>query len=116
MNIDSNIQIRPATMVDKEFIISLVPRRVEFDPPAWRDVDKMTAANTQILSDKLINPRLRIRKRGSSTNLVEDNKIGKCLQSKFSICCWIFGDDCNSNSYLLIAREFFKIKSSAIAS
>ncbi|MDQ3685069.1 MAG: GNAT family N-acetyltransferase [Acidobacteriota bacterium] len=55
MNIDSNIKIRPASIGDKEFIISLVPRLVEFNPPSWRDVTQMTATDSRILDDKLLN-------------------------------------------------------------
>ncbi|CAN5546409.1 GNAT family N-acetyltransferase [soil metagenome] len=55
MNIDSNIQIRPASIGDKEFVISLVPRLVEFSPQSWRDAAQMTATDSQILSDKLLN-------------------------------------------------------------
>jgi len=55
MNIDSNIQIRPASIGDKEFIISLVPRLVEFGPPSWRDDTQMIVTDAQVLSDKLLN-------------------------------------------------------------
>lgn len=55
MNTNSNIRIRPASIGDKEFIISLLPRLVEFGPPAWRDAARMTAADIQTLSDKLVN-------------------------------------------------------------
>lgn len=52
---DSNIKIRPASNDDKEFIISLVPRLVEFNPPSWRDATQMIATDSQILGDKLFN-------------------------------------------------------------
>jgi ribosomal protein S18 acetylase RimI-like enzyme len=55
MSIDSNIQIRPASIEDKEFIISLLPRLVEFGPPSWRDGKQMTAIDQHILSDKLVH-------------------------------------------------------------
>lgn len=55
MNSNSNIQIRSASIGDKEFIISLVPRLVEFGPPSWRDAAQMTATDGQILSNKLLN-------------------------------------------------------------
>jgi ribosomal protein S18 acetylase RimI-like enzyme len=55
MSINSNIQIRPATRGDHDFIISLLPRLVEFGPPTWRDVSEMITTDTQVLSDKLIN-------------------------------------------------------------
>ncbi len=52
---NTNIQIRLATVDDKEFIISLLPRLVEFGPPSWRDVKQMIATDIQVLSDKIIN-------------------------------------------------------------
>ena len=55
MNTASTVQIRPATVDDKEFIISLVPRLVEFGPPVGRDADQMTSVDAQLLSDKLLN-------------------------------------------------------------
>ena len=55
MNKNSNLQIRPASIGDKEFIISLIPRLVEFGPPSWRDTARMTTADIQILNDKLAN-------------------------------------------------------------
>lgn len=55
MNINSNIQIRPAFVNDQDFIVSLVPRLVEFGPPTWRDVPQMVATDIQVLSEKLIN-------------------------------------------------------------
>ena len=55
MTLDSNIQIRPASIGDKDFIISLVPRLVEFGPPTWRDITQMIATDTQVLSDKVLN-------------------------------------------------------------
>jgi len=57
MGIDSNIQIRPASIDDKEFILSLLPRLVEFGPPAWRNGNQMTVIDQQVLSDKLSNPQ-----------------------------------------------------------
>ncbi len=55
VSINSNIKIRPASIGDKEFIISLVPRLVEFNPPSWRDAAQMTVTDSQILDDKLLN-------------------------------------------------------------
>ena len=54
MGINSSIRTRPASLHDKEFIISLLPRLEEFGPPPWRDVDQMLATDIQVLSDKLI--------------------------------------------------------------
>jgi ribosomal protein S18 acetylase RimI-like enzyme len=42
---DSDIRIRPATINDKDFVLSLIPRLVEFGPPPWRDKDQMIAAD-----------------------------------------------------------------------
>jgi ribosomal protein S18 acetylase RimI-like enzyme len=55
MSINLNIQIRPATREDQDFILSLLPRLVEFGPPAWRDVPGMIATDRQVLRDKLNN-------------------------------------------------------------
>jgi ribosomal protein S18 acetylase RimI-like enzyme len=53
MNADSAIKIRTASVEDKEFIISLVPRLTEFGPPSWRDAAHLTAFDTQILNERL---------------------------------------------------------------
>jgi GNAT superfamily N-acetyltransferase len=55
MSVNSNIRIRPASLDNQEFIISLLPRLMEFGPPAWRDVSQMTAIDTQVLSDALLS-------------------------------------------------------------
>jgi len=54
MKTQSNIKVRPATLDDKEFIISLLPRLIEFGPSSWRDGAQMTEVDARILSDKLI--------------------------------------------------------------
>jgi len=51
----SGIRIRPASAGDKEFILSLLPRLVEFGPPSWRDAAQMTTTDTQVLCDRLLN-------------------------------------------------------------
>ncbi|HVG21197.1 MAG TPA: GNAT family N-acetyltransferase [Blastocatellia bacterium] len=56
MRTNSNIRIRPATLDDKEFITSLLPRLVEFGPPPWRDATQMTATDTQVLCESLSTP------------------------------------------------------------
>lgn len=43
------MKIRPAEIGDKEFIISLLPRLVEFNPPPWRTPEQMTAGDTRVL-------------------------------------------------------------------
>ena len=55
MSIDSTVQIRSATINDKEFILSLLPRLEEFGPPPWRDATRMLATDIQVLSDALMN-------------------------------------------------------------
>ena len=56
MDKNTNIRIRPASTKDQEFILSLLPRLVEFGPPTWRDVPQMIATDLQIVSEKLMNP------------------------------------------------------------
>ncbi|MEO6132071.1 MAG: GNAT family N-acetyltransferase [Saprospiraceae bacterium] len=53
MPIKSNIEIRHATINDKSFIVSLIPRLNDFGPPPWRDVEVMTAYDTLIILDSL---------------------------------------------------------------
>ena len=52
----STINIRSATLSDKSFILSLIPRLNEFGPPAWREPDMMTATDTKILEGEILNP------------------------------------------------------------
>jgi ribosomal protein S18 acetylase RimI-like enzyme len=54
MNTPSNIQIRPASIADRGFILSLLPRLLEFGPPSWRDPAQMIATDMEVVSDKLI--------------------------------------------------------------
>lgn len=57
MSANEQINIRSATVHDREFIISLIPRLIEFGPPAWRDASKMTAVDAKVLNEKLLtNP------------------------------------------------------------
>lgn len=53
-----NVQTRPASIEDKEFILSLLPRLLEFGPPSWHDRSQMLATDIQVLSDQLTAPRL----------------------------------------------------------
>lgn len=55
MNRSSDIYIRSASIDDLEFILSLVPRLVEFGPPPWRDVPKMLKTDIEVLTEKLLN-------------------------------------------------------------
>src|SRR5829696_8572749 len=54
MALDSDIRIRPASAGDVDFVTSLVPRLVEFGPPAWRDSQQMTATDARVLSERLL--------------------------------------------------------------
>lgn len=56
MSTNSNIHTRPASIEDKEFILSLLPRLSEFGPPAWRDSAQMLSTDIQVLSEKLTDP------------------------------------------------------------
>jgi GNAT superfamily N-acetyltransferase len=52
----SEIRIRPATGADREFVVSLMQRLVEFGPPAWRDAAQMTETDTRVITEHLLNP------------------------------------------------------------
>ena len=56
MSTNSVIRIRSASFSDRDFILSLVPRLVEFGPPSWRDVSQMITTDIQVLRDTLTNP------------------------------------------------------------
>ena len=47
------LRVRRSRPEDKEFILSLLPRFVEFGPPPWRDPAQMTATDVQVLSESL---------------------------------------------------------------
>jgi len=55
MSRNLNIQIRAASVEDQDFILSLVPRLVEFGPPPWRDIPQMINTDIEVLTDKLNN-------------------------------------------------------------
>ena len=50
---ESPLRVREATAADAEFILSLVPRLVEFGPPPWRDPVDMTSTDLRIVADKI---------------------------------------------------------------
>ena len=52
MSPNSTIRIRSASLNDQGFILSLVPRLVEFGPPSWRKVSQMINTDIQVLRDK----------------------------------------------------------------
>lgn len=56
MTLDSFVHIRLATIGDQDFIVSLIPRLTEFGPPIWRDVERMTQYDSQIIIDSLQHP------------------------------------------------------------
>jgi ribosomal protein S18 acetylase RimI-like enzyme len=66
---NSGIRTRPASISDKEFIISLLPRLIEFDLPPWRDGAQMIAVDIQVLSETILNPPA-----GSAIFIAEDDK------------------------------------------
>jgi GNAT superfamily N-acetyltransferase len=59
--------IRPAGLADRDFIVSLLPRLVEFGPPPWRDSRQMTAADAS-----LVDEVLRVRPPDDALLIAED--------------------------------------------
>jgi len=55
MHNKTDINIRTASLDDIKFIVSLIPRLVEFGPPSWRDKTEMINVDTKILTEKLTN-------------------------------------------------------------
>jgi ribosomal protein S18 acetylase RimI-like enzyme len=64
----TDVRIRPASAADREFVISLMPRLVEFGPPRWRDAEQMTAFDTRVITESLLNP-----KQGAAVFVAEDS-------------------------------------------
>lgn len=58
MSTNSSLQIRPASLRDRDFIIFLLPRLAEFGPPPWRDDSQMLATDIQVLSDTLTQQKM----------------------------------------------------------
>jgi ribosomal protein S18 acetylase RimI-like enzyme len=56
MSKNFKIKIRPASTADYHFILSLVPRLVEFGPPAWRNIPQMISTDIQVLANELNDP------------------------------------------------------------
>jgi ribosomal protein S18 acetylase RimI-like enzyme len=50
------IHFRLASIDDKDFVLSLLPRLMEFGPPAWRDRVQMISVDIHVLSEALTNP------------------------------------------------------------
>ncbi|MCC3160833.1 GNAT family N-acetyltransferase [Hymenobacter sp. 15J16-1T3B] len=48
--------IRPATPADEAFIRAVMPRLVEFGPPAWRDPAQLTATDVAVLLESVRAP------------------------------------------------------------
>jgi|SRR5215218_1291848 len=61
------VRIRPASLADRDFVVSLMPRLVEFGPPAWRDAEQMTAFDTGVITESLLN-----QKPGAAVFIAED--------------------------------------------
>lgn len=53
MNPSPTIHIRPATLKDESFVLSLIPRLTEFGPPSWRDITAMTEYDAHIILETL---------------------------------------------------------------
>lgn len=53
---NSNIRIRPATVSDEAFLVSLIPRLTSFGVPVWREVEGMTSYDTEIILESLHHP------------------------------------------------------------
>jgi GNAT superfamily N-acetyltransferase len=63
----SDVRVRPASAADREFVVSLMPRLVEFGPPRWRDPEQMTAFDTEVITRNLLDPA-----RGAAVLIAED--------------------------------------------
>jgi ribosomal protein S18 acetylase RimI-like enzyme len=53
MNIELKVRIRQAEIEDRELILSLVPRLVEFGPPPWRDPSQIISGEHKALDHAL---------------------------------------------------------------
>jgi GNAT superfamily N-acetyltransferase len=60
-------RVRPATGADEEFVVSLIPRLVEFGPPPWQDAERMTRVDAEI-----VGRNLRERTPGTAVFVAED--------------------------------------------
>jgi hypothetical protein len=45
----AQITLRPAAPADRDAVLELVPRLVEFGPPPWRDAAAMTEADRAVI-------------------------------------------------------------------
>src|ERR687886_496290 len=73
VNAKSDVRLRPAELRDRDFILSLVPRLVDFNPPPWRTPAQMTSADEKVLDRVLsTNPS------GTAIFIAEDSQ-GKPL-------------------------------------
>ena len=54
MNEISDVRIRTAERRDRDFILSIVPRLMEFGPPPWRAAAQMTATDKEIIEQVLL--------------------------------------------------------------
>jgi GNAT superfamily N-acetyltransferase len=53
MNTELKVRIRHAESKDRDFILSLASRMVEFGPPPWRDPSQITSADQRVLDNVL---------------------------------------------------------------
>ena len=54
-NMQPNIAVRTATLIDLPFIHALLPSYAEFGLPSWRDVDVMVRTDSEVLASALQN-------------------------------------------------------------
>jgi GNAT superfamily N-acetyltransferase len=50
---DQTVRVRRASAADAAAVLALVPRLVEFGPPAWRDPREMTATDADVIAAAL---------------------------------------------------------------
>lgn len=60
-------RVRRAADADRDFVVSLIPRLVEFGPPPWQDAAEMTRVDTEI-----VERNLRERTPGTAVFVAED--------------------------------------------
>src|SRR5262245_22329559 len=53
MNIELKVRIRQAEIKDRDFILALAPRLVEFGPPPWRDPSQIISGEQRALDEAI---------------------------------------------------------------
>jgi ribosomal protein S18 acetylase RimI-like enzyme len=66
---ESELRVRPARPEDREFLLALIPRLVEFGPPTWHDPARMNETDALVLDDSLSG-----RTPGASVFVAEDGE------------------------------------------